>query len=51
MGALSAAVMFLFAPQAIALMLGTGSGLAFTEAVKYLRLVSDGYVRTCSGEL
>ena len=49
MGALSAVIMFLFAPQAIALMLGTGSGLAFTEAVKYLRLVSLFYVFCFTG--
>ena len=49
MGAFSAVIMFLFAPQAIALMLGTGSGLAFTEAVKYLRLVSLFYVFCFTG--
>lgn len=49
MGALAACIMFLFAPSAIALMLGTDSGVAFTEAVRYLRLVSLFYIFCFTG--
>lgn len=40
LGTLCALLMFLFAPEAIALMLGASSGTAFDAAVHYLRLVS-----------
>lgn len=40
LGTLSGAAMYLLAPQASALLLGTGSGTAFTVAVGYLRLVA-----------
>lgn len=49
LGAFFGAVMLLFAPQAITLMLGTGEGAAFAEAVRYLRLVSVFYIFCFTG--
>ncbi len=49
LGAVSAVLMILFAPQAIALMLGTSEGLAFKEAVHYLRFVALFYVFCFTG--
>ena len=49
LGAVSAILMLIFAPQAIALMLGASSGVAFDEAVHYLRFVSLFYVFCFTG--
>lgn len=49
LGAVSAVLMIVFAPQAIALMLGASEGLAFEEAVHYLRFVSLFYVFCFTG--
>lgn len=49
LGAVSAVLMIAFAPQAIALMLGASGGIAFEEAVHYLRFVSLFYVFCFTG--
>ncbi len=49
MGLASSILMIVFAPQAISLMLGASAGLAFTEAVRYLRIVSIFYVFCFTG--
>lgn len=49
LGAVSAVLMIVFAPQAIALMLGASEGLAFEEAVHYLRFVALFYVFCFTG--
>ena len=49
LGTVSAVLMLVFAPQAIALMLGAENGIAFDEAVRYLRIVSLFYVFCFTG--
>lgn len=49
LGALWGAGMFVAAPRAAALLLGTGQGRAFTDAVQYLRLVAPFYVLCFTG--
>lgn len=49
LGALSGLAMFLFAPRAIALLLGSSEGTAFSAAVSYLRLVSLFYLFCFTG--
>ena len=49
LGAASGVGMYLLAPRAIALLLGTGSGVAFTAAVAYLRLVAVFYLLCFTG--
>ena len=49
LGALSGAGMFLLAPRAIALLLGSSAGTAFSAAVSYLRFVSLFYLFCFTG--
>lgn len=49
LGMLSGIGMFLFAPYAITLMLGTSEGIAFTAAVSYLRFVALFYMFCFTG--
>ena len=49
LGTLSGIGMFLLAPYAIALMLGTSEGIAFTAAVSYLRFVALFYTFCFTG--
>ena len=49
LGILSGLGMFLLAPYAIALMLGTSEGIAFTAAVSYLRFVAVFYTFCFTG--
>ena len=49
LGILSGLGMFLLAPYAIALLLGTSEGVAFTAAVSYLRFVAVFYVFCFTG--
>lgn len=49
LGALSGLAMFLSAPRAIALLLGSSEGTAFSAAVSYLRLVSLFYLFCFTG--
>ncbi len=48
-GLFAAIVMFLFAPQTIALMLGNTSGTSYEEGIRYLRLVSVFYLFCYTG--
>ena len=49
LGLFSGALMFLFAPQASALLLGAGSGVAFENSCAYLRTVSLFYILCFTG--
>ena len=48
-GLLAALIMFLFAPQTIALMLGNSSGTSYEEGIHYLRLVAGFYLFCYTG--
>ncbi|WP_329886574.1 MATE family efflux transporter [Pseudoramibacter faecis] len=48
-GVLAALVMFIFAPQTIALMLGNNSGTSFEEGIRYLRLIAGFYLFCYTG--
>ncbi len=48
-GLVTASLLFLLAPQTIALMLGSNSGRAFHEGIKYLQIISFFYIFCYSG--
>lgn len=48
-GLLVAAIMFLFAPETVSLMLGNHEGVSFTEGLRYLRLVAIFYIFCYTG--
>ena len=48
-GVVTAALLFLLAPQTIALMLGSNSGIAFQEGIKYLQIIALFYIFCYTG--